>query len=261
MANWSGGIMTAAGRVLQAKVEAGTKLELTKIKIGDGTEALSSVDNMTDLLSSKAVLGISSVVAKDGFCTVTSIISTSNVTAGFWAREWGLFAKDGDKEILYMISIDPNPDYVPPSSASLKVSATYAMNIAIKNATSVQSIIDPAGLVNVEMLDRAVGLVQRSTAYNVGAICFDTQLYAHPDWRLECTTAGTTGATLLDLSSVKLGDKISDGTVVWTIKRLYTTEGDFFEVDTDGGLMPSAEPLYSVNFETDSNGDIMSKVQ
>lgn len=261
MANWTGGIMTAAGRALQAKVEAGTPLQLTKIKLGDGIENADGIDQLTDLVGAKATLRISSIVAKDSLCTVTGIILTSNVTAGFYAREWGLFAKDPDVgEILYMISLDPVPDFVPPSGAALKVSATYAMSIAVSNASNISAVIDPAGLVNVDMLADAAGLVLRNKAYNKGDILYDTQLLQH-DWRLECTTAGTTGASILDLSSVKLGDKVTDGTAVWTVKRLYTTEGDFFEVDTNGGLMPSAEPLYSVNFETDTNGDIMPKVQ
>jgi len=40
---------------------------------------------------------------------------------------------------------------------------------------------------------------------------------------------------------------------------MYTTEGDFFEIDTNGDLMPVENPLYSVNFELDENGDIMPK--
>lgn len=39
MAKWEGGILTAAGRILQAKVEAGALLKLTKMQLGDGSEA------------------------------------------------------------------------------------------------------------------------------------------------------------------------------------------------------------------------------
>nr|WP_304098067.1 phage tail protein [Mitsuokella multacida] len=239
MANWTGGMLTAAGRALQLKVEAGTKLELTKIKLGDGTENIDSIDTLTDLVGPKASLGISSVTVADNLCTVTAIILTSNLSAGFYAREWGLFAKDGDKEILYMISLDPNPDYVPPSTAALKVSATYAMNIAVSNAANIACTIDPSGLVNTDMLTRAVGLVQRNTAYQKGDILYDTQLLRH-DWHLECTTAGTTGSTLLDLSSVALGSTVTDGTVVWTVKRMATQDEIYFELDSNGDIMPKA---------------------
>lgn len=239
MANWSGGILTDAGQALQAKVESGTKLELTKIKLGNGTENIGEVGGLTDLVSPQVVLGISSVTAKDKLCTVTGIILTSNVTTGFYAREWGIFAKDGDREILYMIAIDPNPDYVPSSDAELKVSATYAMNIAVSNAENIACMIDPSGLINADILTRAVGLVQRNTAYELGDILYDTQLSRH-DWYLECETAGMTGSAILDLSNATLGSKITDGTVVWTIKRMATQDEILFELDTNGDIMPKA---------------------
>ena len=260
MANWTGGRLTKAGNDLQIKVEAGLcKLELTKIKLGDGTEGVDATDNLTDLVGPKAVFGISSVIAKDGMCAVTGVISSSNVTAAFYAREWGLFAKDPDiGEILYMISLDPNPESIPPKTAALKQAATYAMNIVVSNATHIEVKIDPAGLINASMLANGAGLVQRSTRYELGDILYDTQLTRH-DLRLECVQAGTTAATLQDLSGVHLGQSITDGTVVWRIKRLYTIDGDMFEIDTDGGIMPTAEPHYSVNYEPDEDGNIMPK--
>lgn len=239
MANWSGGILTDAGQALQAKVESGMKLELTKIKLGDGTENIGEVGGLTDLVSPQVVLGISSVTVKDKLCTVTGIILTSNVTSGFYAREWGLFAQDGDHEILYMIAVDQNPDYVPSSDAALKVSATYAMNIAVSNAENIACMIDPSGLINADILTRAVGLVQRNTAYELGDILYDTQLSRH-DWYLECETAGMTGSAILDLSNATLGSKITDGTVVWTIKRIATQDEILFELDTNGDIMPKA---------------------
>lgn len=261
MSNWSGAVLTAAGRALQAKVIAGEcKLNLTKVKLGDGTESGEDIDAMTDLRSPKSTLGISSITHEDSTCTVTGVILTSTVNVGYYAREWGVFAQDPDVgEILYMVSIDNIADWVPPSSASVTVSAAYAMDIAVSNAENIIVNIDPAGLVSTEMLARAAGLRQASTDYAAGAILFDSQLAAHPDWRLECTTGGTTSNTLLDLTGKVLGDQITDGTAVWTIKRLYTTEGDYFEIDEYGDLMPTEEPRYSVNFELDEYGDIMPK--
>lgn len=95
MANWTGGLLTAAGRSLQAKVEAGKcKLNLTKIKLGDGSEEDTSIDSLKDLVSPKSVLKISDLVQKDNICTVTGVILTTDVTEGYYAREWGLFADD-----------------------------------------------------------------------------------------------------------------------------------------------------------------------
>lgn len=259
MANWSGGVLTAAGRALQLKVESGTKLELTKIKLGDGNEMSAEVDSLTDLISAKAELAISAVKVSNGLCKVTGVILTTNVEEGFYSREWGLFAKDPDAgEILYMISLDSNPDYIPPKSAELKASATYAMNIAVQNASAIKVTVDPAGLVTNAILADSLGIVLRNTAYKAGDLLYDTQLLQH-NYRLECVTAGTTGATLLDLSSAKLGDHIKDGTAEWVVNRLYTSDGEFFDINESGDIEPADDPIYSVNFELDDGGDIMPR--
>ena len=49
---------------------------------------------------------------------------------------------------------------------------------------------------------------------------------------------------------------------VTEIKKALSTNyvpGDMFEIDTDGGIMPTAEPHYSVNYELDEDGNIMPK--
>lgn len=222
MSNWSGGIMTAAGRALQAKVEAGTKLELTHVKLGDGRETGDAVDELTDLVGGKAVLGISSTTVKDSLCTVTSVILTENVSTGFWAREWGLFAKDPDEgEILYMISLDPNPEFVPPSTAAVKQSATYAMSIAVSNAANIAVKIDPEGLTTNEMLAAAACLVERDKAYTVGERLYTPTL--RRGLLLQCTKAGTTADTMLDCSTAELSDTITDGGVTWTVVKYALT--------------------------------------
>ena len=218
MSNWAGGVLTAAGRALQAKVEAGTPLVLTKIKLGDGTETMDAVDNLTDLVSPKAVLGISSATADDGTATITGVMSAALLQAGFWCREWGLFAQDPDVgEILFMVTIDSQAEYLPASTQASQVSATYAMHIAVANATSVTVNIDPAGLVDVDLLYSILGVAQRSTAYAVGAIAMLDGLPAMHFVR--CKTAGTTGATAPVIGAVADGDIISDGTVVWQVTK------------------------------------------
>ena len=158
MANWTGGRLTKAGRDLQLKIEAGRcKLEITKIKLGDGTEDIASADGMTDLASPKMVFGVSGVEIRDERCTVTGVIDTSNVSESFYAREWGLFALDPDiGEILYLISIDSDPDKLTPTSTTFRQSAAYTMNIAVSNAEQITVRIDPNGLVTVSMMNQSV---------------------------------------------------------------------------------------------------------
>lgn len=251
MANWTGGQLTKAGRDLQIKVEAGQcKLELTKIKLGDGTENIVSVDNMTDLVAPKAVFGISQVTAKDGMCTVTGIIHTDNVSAGFYAREWGLFARDPHLgEILYMISLDPNPDSVPPSSAALKQSATYAMNIVVSNAANIEVRIDPAGLVNTEMLARGARLIKRGTAYQYGDVLYDPTM--HTNLLLFCTQGGTTQTNYKDYRGASLGQEYIDGSAKFYVLEDVERGRDLFVRNGEGDVTMSAdliEPKVGVKF-------------
>lgn len=251
MANWTGGRLTKAGNDLQIKVEAGRcKLELTKIKLGDGTEDIGAVDALTDLVGPKAVFGISSIVAKDGMCTVTGVISSSNVTAAFYAREWGLFAKDPDiGEILYMISLDPNPESIPPKTAALKQAATYAMNIVVSNATHIEVRIDPAGLVNTEMLARGARLVKRGTTYQYGDVLYDPAM--HTNLLLFCTQGGTTQTNYKDYRGATLGQTCADGSAVFQVLENIERGRDLFVRNSEGDVTIAAdltEPKVGVKF-------------
>ena len=60
-------------------------------------------------------------------------------------------------------------------------------------------------------LKTVAGILQRSTAYALGDVVHNKNIY------LKCTTAGTTKATTLDLTSAVKDATITDGTVVWTV--------------------------------------------
>jgi hypothetical protein len=248
-----------AGRELQAKVETGIPLNLTRIKLGDGTESMEAVDMLTDLVNPRCILQISTAEADNQVATITGVLASSQLSSGFYAREWGLFAMDPDVgEILYMITIDTQPEWLPPSSQTAQITATYAMNIAIANATNITVEIDPTGLVDVEMLNRVTHALQRLTAYEVGDLVNVSTL--KPGLVLECAVAGTTDIALIDFGPYEWGDTVTDGTVTWVIKRYQVQSTDMFELDVNGNIMPSAEPIWSVHFELDSNGDIEPKV-
>lgn len=220
MANWAGSLLTNAGRELQAKVLAGTcKLELTRMKLGSGEETSEQIDTMRDLYDPKASFGISSVTQSGSFCTVTGILLTKTIETGFFAKEWGLFANDPDEgEILYAISLDSLPDWIPPGTTALTISASYAMTIAVDNAANVTVIIAPDGLVDVEMLNRLLGVAGRSTIFAVGQTVTMEGLPAM--YYLRCIEGGTTGATAPIISSdVQDGDIIIDGTVKWQVVK------------------------------------------
>ena len=153
MANWQGAILTAKGRALAAKVEAGQcKLALTKFKVGAGAPA--SLEGLTDLVSPKQIVSLSSCTPSDtGVCDVEGVLTNSDVSAGYYIRELGLFATDPDAgEILYAVSTDPNPDYWQAKGSATALAIAIHMQIAITSTDSVVANLDPSGLVSVEDL-------------------------------------------------------------------------------------------------------------
>lgn len=153
MPNWTGGIITARGRELQAKVEAGETLIITKMKLGSGTPQAYEMDTLTDLKQPLMEFGISSKTVENNICEVTGVVVSSEIETPFYAREWGLFAQDPDEgEILYMYTTDPNPDFIPAKTAALQISATYALNIVVLNVDNIIVNIDPNGLVTTAIL-------------------------------------------------------------------------------------------------------------
>lgn len=254
MSNWSGGVLTNVGRELQLKVEAGATLTFTKIKLGDGIESQEAVDDLTDLMSPKFVMGISSKSVANDVCKITGVLSSSSIATGFRAREWGLFAQDPDiGEILYMISIDTQPDWVPSGSDIGKLAVSYAMNVAVSNASSITARIDPAGLVTADMLAELIHETQYNKSYNVGDYAFTG--YGLPAWAyLECIQEGTSGTIELDLSNVVEGEHINDGTVVWIVRNWHSIHQYLVEATGYGivsGLQVKAQstPNMTVSIE------------
>lgn len=79
-----------------------------------------------------------------------------------------------------------------------------------------------------KMLDYIVNTYWKpSTAYALGDTANHYAL--PPSYYLECTTPGTTGATAPVISSVTAGDTITDGSVVWTVRKCFPTSGGQFE--------------------------------
>lgn len=156
MPNWNGTLLTAKGRALQAKVEAGATMTITKLKIGDGImSGGQTVDALTDLLAPKKNLGISALTPlESGVCKITSVVTNSGLTAGFYVRELGVFAQDPDLgEILYAYTADGSPDYLPAEGGTVAVAEELVVQLAFSNAANIKATISLDGLVTTAILN------------------------------------------------------------------------------------------------------------
>lgn len=149
MPNWSGLVLTKQGRQLQAKVEAGTKLAITKLKLGCGVLPESKqLEELTDLVEPKQNVGIATIEAQEnGMCKVSATISNASLPAGYYVRELGVFATDPDKgEILYLVATDSAPDYLPAEGGATVVSQEFAVYVSANNTDNVVAEIDAGAL-------------------------------------------------------------------------------------------------------------------
>ena len=157
MSNWTGFVLTENGQRMLAKAEAGKTLTFTKIKLGDGQVASGQdLTKLTALAHAVQDVGISSITPKDdGTVVISGIISNATLDKGYYIREFGLMANDPDVgEILYAVMMDTAPDFLPPKTSPSVISEQYNIIMGVGNASSVNVIVDPAGLATMALLEQ-----------------------------------------------------------------------------------------------------------
>ena len=244
---FTGTILTTKGLVLQNKVQAGAQLGFTKVKIGDGQLGSGqSLEALTDLISPQKTLGITSVaVIGDGTSRVRAVVTNTDLSAGFFVREIGVFATDPDDgEILYCVANAGNEcDYLP-TPTSVAVEQTLDILTAIGNATNVTAVINEtivlatvADITDHNNNSDAHNLRRWKTGheYAVGDICFSKLLATDSYKYFECTVAGTSATT--EPTWPVVGNTVTDGGVTWVVRDLRVATAQF---DDSGKLATSA---------------------
>ena len=94
MANWNGLQMTTKGIALQAKVEAGEPLVITKIKLGSGVlPEHTNIKDLTDLVEPKQNLGVTSKETMAEYCKVKAVLSNSGLPRATMSASWAYLPK------------------------------------------------------------------------------------------------------------------------------------------------------------------------
>lgn len=155
MAFFTQGTMTAKGRALIAKAQAGEcGIELTHAVAGSGIHkdtSTGALEKVTELIQPEREYAISDLATVDDRDT-TAIITVSmhnrGLTKMFYLNELGIFAKDPDEgEILYCILVSENNlIYMPPDNEMGGFSAvTERIFIEVSNAA--ETTINTGGAV------------------------------------------------------------------------------------------------------------------
>ena len=160
MSNWGKPVLTKQGLKLQAKVDAGSRMQLTQCKIGSGT--LSSGQNLEDLTALIApvqTLPIASISYSENnsACVIAAVTDNSNVTSGYYLREFGVYARDPDDgEILYAVAQDSNPDYIPPKGTSAVISQEIGVALSFSNAANVTAYVNTSATATISYVNTYV---------------------------------------------------------------------------------------------------------
>ncbi|WP_440443091.1 phage tail-collar fiber domain-containing protein [Phascolarctobacterium succinatutens] len=160
MSNWGKPVLTKQGLKLQAKVDAGSRMQLTKCMLGSGTlSSGQSLENLTGLITPVQTLSIASISYSEnnGACVITAVTDNSNVSTGYYLREFGIFARDpNDGEILYAVAQDANPDYIPPSGTSAVVSQEIGVALSFSNVANVTAQVNTSAIATVTYVNNYV---------------------------------------------------------------------------------------------------------
>lgn len=139
----SGYLLTKLGEMLHAEVEAGAVLTLTKMQLGSGkTGSMADYYERNSLLEPKndvEIVTIAPDITGDkSICRLTGSLMNESVEEGYEARELGIFAKDTDgNEILYAVSYDEEPTYIPGKNAGSEIELNFDVYIVISSDTKV----------------------------------------------------------------------------------------------------------------------------
>nr|DAK31940.1 MAG TPA: LONG TAIL FIBER PROTEIN [Caudoviricetes sp.] len=229
--------LTRAGHELSGMSQGGGKLIFVRAELGDGQIGEGeSVENLTALKHRVMQLPLQGYLNEgNGKARLRFVVENSSLTAGFFNREIGIFAKmEGGEEQLYAYTNAGNyADYIPSKDTPID-GEIIDLHIIIGNASNVTIVTENSAYatqadlkehnessdahqdIRILIANASIAILRRSHTYQVGDIAYHKSL---PSWaRLECVKAGMTGASIPNLAEVhKCGIMVTDGNAVWIV--------------------------------------------
>lgn len=160
MSNWGKPVLTKQGLKLQAKVDAGNAMQLTKCRLGSGMiDSGQQLEDLTELVAPVQTLPIASVTYSDDShaCIISAVTDNSAVTTGYYLREFGIYAKDPDDgEILYAVASDSEPDFIPAKGTSTVISQEIGVALTFANAANVTADVNTSATATISYVNTYV---------------------------------------------------------------------------------------------------------
>lgn len=97
---FSGMVVTNNGRIALTKAQNGSELKFKSVGIGDGIYT-GSYNDVSQLSNQLFEAEIKKINLKDDICVLEIDISNAGLAVGYYLREIGIYAMDGNKKVLY----------------------------------------------------------------------------------------------------------------------------------------------------------------
>lgn len=157
MASFPPETMTTEGLNMIAKASSGNsqdRLIITKVKLGDGVSE-GNIRDYTDVISSKKEVTLAEWEDRgDGRFRYTFIYNNEGVKTGFYHREIGLFAKNGDsgtEKLIAYSNAGSYPGYIDDETKEIPYQRLM-INIGVGDTDNVSGQVDVSNAVTIEML-------------------------------------------------------------------------------------------------------------
>lgn len=157
MASFPPVTMTTEGLNMIAKASSGNsqdRLIITKVKLGDGVSE-GNIRDYTDVISSKKEVTLAEWEDRgDGRFRYTFIYNNEGVKTGFYHREIGLFAKNGDsgtEKLIAYSNAGSYPGYIDDETKEIPYQRLM-INIGVGDTDNVSGQVDVSNAVTIEML-------------------------------------------------------------------------------------------------------------
>ena len=158
MAKFPNITMTSAGLEMLARAASGQTSDrfiVTKVKLGDGVSE-GNIRDYTDVISSKKEVTLTSYEDKgNGTFRYTFTYNNEGVKAGFYHREIGLFAKNGDNGEEKLVGYTNAGNYAGYIDDETRIQpyTRLMINVGVGDTDNASGMVDVSNAVTIEMLN------------------------------------------------------------------------------------------------------------
>lgn len=158
MAKFPNITMTSAGLEMLARAASGQTADrfiVTKVKLGDGVSE-GNIRDYTDVISPKKEVTLAAYEDKgNGTFRYTFTYNNEGVKVGFYHREIGLFAKNGDsgtEKLVGYTNAGNYPGWID-DETRIQPYTRLMINVGIGDTDNASGLVDVSNAVTIEMLD------------------------------------------------------------------------------------------------------------